>query len=92
MVKTKTAKSVKKTDCQEALRLANALLKKLSKQDEWTKAEEKQLKKLKEIVSVLSKLLPLFDKHESEVVEISNKKDAEIINRFMKRREAHENN
>ncbi len=76
---------VRQSDCEEALRTAKDLLKKLEDQTEWEKDDEKKLSKLTKIVAILSKLIPLAEKNSTSEITFNSKEDEEIIRNFLAR-------
>jgi hypothetical protein len=69
-----------------AIKMAVDMLIKLDKTGSWDEADDVKLKKLSEIVNVLTKLIPHGDEKEAKR-NTTLERDKEIIEKFMQRQE-----
>jgi len=70
-------------EIRKAAKLSTALLTRLSDAEEWSKEDEKVMKRLTKLVALVAKLSALNSAEEEPVV---GKSDREIIERYIKRR------
>jgi len=83
MVTKKTTKALKKSEYEEVLAFAKALMKEVKDSQKWCVTREKKIAALKKIVEILNRL-PEPGKRARSVV-FDSKKDEGIIRRFMER-------
>lgn len=83
MAKIKTTQRLKKGDCEAALLRAEKLLKKLEKKQTIGKEDALEVKLLNDIIRALTNLAKSSAAPRKAV---DQKKDAEVIERFFKRR------